>query len=120
MKPMASTELPLGRTQTGLSDMPPAGSEPTLGVPRVHLRHDSVAWNEIDDSIVMLDLEQSTYFSVNSSGRVLWRLLSTGTTKAELAAALVENFGISGQDAERDVSAFLAELEAAKLVESER
>lgn len=47
---------------------------------------------------------------LNATGVLLWNLLKDGAEKADLAAALVKEYGIEMAQAERDVDAFLAPL----------
>jgi Coenzyme PQQ synthesis protein D (PqqD) len=82
----------------------------------MRLRPDSVAWNAVGDDVVVLDLASSTYFSTNSTGTLLWKLLAAGANRSELVNALVDRFGVDQKTVERDVDAFLADLEAAQLL----
>jgi Coenzyme PQQ synthesis protein D (PqqD) len=82
----------------------------------MRLRADSVAWNAVGEDVVVLDLTSSTYFSTNATGTVLWKLLASGASRAELVNALVERFGVDQETVERDVDAFLADLERAQLL----
>lgn len=70
------------------------------------------------DELVALDLRRSRYLSTNASGRRLWSLLERGATADELAATLRDAYGLTAEDASRDASAYLAELDAAGLLET--
>lgn len=74
---------------------------------RLTLRTDDLHWREVDDEIVALEGRGSTYLAVNGSGGLLWRMLAQGATRDELAAALVDAYGIdvavAGADADRFV-----------------
>jgi hypothetical protein len=85
----------------------------------MHLRSDSLAWNAVGGNVVALDLTSSTYFSTNGTGTLLWELLSAGADHAELVKALVKRFAVDPEIVERDVDAFLADLERAQLLASE-
>lgn len=89
-------------------------------VTAMHLRSNSIAWNAVGDNVVVLDLASSTYFSTNATGTLLWQLLASGTDRADLVRALIERFAVDQATAERDVDAFLADLERAQLLDSER
>jgi Coenzyme PQQ synthesis protein D (PqqD) len=82
----------------------------------IRLRSDSVAWNAVGDDVVVLDLASSTYFSTNSTGSRLWKLLASGASRPQLVNALIEGFGVDRETVERDVDAFLADLERAHLL----
>ena len=83
----------------------------------LRLRSDGMTWQTVDDEIVILDLEGSSYFKVNGSGTVLWNRLQQRCSEADLHAALIERFGIDAAMAAEDVAAFLSELKAHDLVE---
>ena len=83
----------------------------------LRLRTDDMTWQTLDDEVVILDLEGSSYFKVNGSGAVLWELLQQPCTESDLHAALIERFSVDAATAAKDVTAFLAELKAQKLVE---
>lgn len=73
----------------------------------LRLRADDMTWRSVESEIVVLDQRDSTYLAVNRTGSVLWPLLAEGATRAELAAALVERFGIEEARAATDVDAFV-------------
>ena len=71
------------------------------------LRATDLAWREVESEIVVLDLRSSRYLSINATGVVLWRDLEAGATRVLLSERLCEEFGISLEQAQRDVEAFL-------------
>ena len=82
---------------------------------RLTLRADDMHWREIDDEIVVLEARGSTYLAANSSGRVLWRMLARGATRDQLAAALVDTYGIDKVAATADADRFVEQVRAAGL-----
>ena len=54
---------------------------------------------------------------LNSSGAMLWKLLKAGAERADLTNALQEQYGISAEQAEKDVEAFLATLNQVGCIE---
>jgi len=82
----------------------------------MQLRQADLTWQIAGDDVVVLDLEGSVYFKLNGSGRVLWEALTEPRTEPELAAALVERYGIDESRAATDVAAFLADLRARGLL----
>jgi hypothetical protein len=80
------------------------------------LRTDDLQWREIDGEIVALEARGSTYLAANGSGGVLWRMLARGATRDELAAALVEVYGIDPEGAAADADRFVEQVRAAGLL----
>ncbi|MEL7976754.1 PqqD family protein [Isoptericola sp. F-RaC21] len=82
----------------------------------MRLRENGVTWQEIDGELVILDLVSSTYLTTNGSGAFVAQLLQTDRAAADLAAALVTEYGVDPAVAARDTEAFLAELRRRELL----
>lgn len=85
---------------------------------RFKLRGEELAWREVDDEIVVLDLRSSRYLSVNSSGAVLWPHLADGATETQLVGVLVDRFDIDADTASKDVGHFLQMCRQRDLVDA--
>lgn len=82
----------------------------------MRLNDERVVWQEADGEAVALDLVSSTYLSVNASGTLLLRALSTGASEAVLVARLVNEYDLCEQQARADVREFIDALEAKGLL----
>lgn len=85
----------------------------------LRLRGDHLQWVDVDGEVVALDETALTYLSANESAAVLWRELTSGTTREQLAERLVERFELDAAQAQADVDLFLADLQARGLLETE-
>jgi hypothetical protein len=74
------------------------------------LRGQELDWKQIDDEIVILDGNRSTYLSVDGSGVALWHALMEGATRDELVATLVSRYDVDQARAGVDVDTFLQTL----------
>jgi hypothetical protein len=83
----------------------------------LRVRGDALEWRRVEGEIVALDLRRSEYLAINASGAVLWPALLEGATREQLVERLRDKWGLSSQAAERDVDAFLAQLEERDLLE---
>lgn len=84
----------------------------------MRLRSRQVSWCELDGEAVVLDLGNSKYLSVNSTGTLLLRQLSQGDrSRGELVQALVAEYGIESDQADSDVERFVADLRSRDLLE---
>lgn len=72
------------------------------------VRAEDLAWNEVDDQVVVLDTTTSTYHAVSGAGVALWPLLVEGTTRADLLERLTSTFDVPAERAAADLEAFLA------------
>ena len=74
---------------------------------RLKLDGDRAVWREVGEEVVVLDVETTTYLSLNGSGGALWKRLDAGATPNELVAELVSAYGVAEARASKDVEAFL-------------
>lgn len=87
----------------------------------LRLDDSAVAWREVDNDIVAIDLKTSQYLTVNHIGRFLWLKLAEGTDEVGLADALAREARLDATQARHDVATFLNDLRARKfLLESDR
>jgi hypothetical protein len=73
-------------------------------------RSTDLEWRQIDDEVVMLDTRQGTYLALNGSAGLLWTALAAGASRDELAAILVERYGIEMRQATEDADEFITAL----------
>jgi hypothetical protein len=86
----------------------------------VRLRARRVSWCELDGEAVVLDLGNSKYLSVNSTGTLLLRRLSEGDcTRGDLMQALIAEYGITADQARTDVERFVADLRGRELLDGD-
>jgi hypothetical protein len=67
---------------------------------------------ELEDGAVLLDMEGGVYYSLNDTGREIWRLLDAADGIDDLAGALSPRFDIDGDSALAKASAFVEQLES--------
>lgn len=73
-------------------------------------RGSGVAWRETSGEIVILDLDSSFYFGLNSTGARLWRTLADGATRSQLVDQLLASGAGDQRTAGEHVDAFLDAL----------
>lgn len=71
---------------------------------------------DLGDELVLMHAARSEMFSLNESGRVVWRHLPG--TLAELSAVLQREYELSAGQANADVEVLLTELHLRGLVQS--
>lgn len=76
----------------------------------LRLRSDDIEWTEVEDAVVVLDLRDSSYFSLNKTGAALWPGLVEGSTSDQLVERLTKRFEVDETTASRDVAAFLTSV----------
>lgn len=83
---------------------------------KLMLNVDDLAWREVGDELVVLEVATTMYLTLNGSAKALWELLVDGATTSELSAALQERYGIDAERADSDVAQFLAVLRERSLL----
>lgn len=86
--------------------------------PRLKLRENAVAWQQVEGETILLDVATSTYLGVNRSGSALWPALADGATRAELVARLRAAYQVTEEQAGADVDEFLRVCRDRGLLES--
>ncbi len=72
-----------------------------------------------EDGAVVLDIRGNRIFNFNHAGSELFEMLRSGAAShTALVEALVARYGIHADAANRDVTDFVAELTAQRLIES--
>jgi hypothetical protein len=75
-----------------------------------------VAGNYIVVAVGEAVKEFNGVINLNDTGAFLWRILQDGATEEELLNALLTEYEVEKELAEKDVKAFVAKLTEAKLV----
>ena len=70
-----------------------------------------VAHREIEGQLLLLTPNDDVLYTLNGTGRLAWEMLLRGAGLSEIATHIAATYGISIENARRDVAAFLAELE---------
>jgi hypothetical protein len=59
----------------------------------------------------------ASIYSFNGTGTLIWKLLESPRTVAQLATAIAQEYEVEPSQAERDVTNFVSEMKAVGLVE---
>ena len=59
----------------------------------------------------------ASIYSFNGTGTLIWKLLESPKTVAELAAAVAQEYAVEAEQAEHDVTEFVSEMKTVGLVE---
>jgi hypothetical protein len=85
---------------------------------QLKLRGEGLAWREVEGELVVLDLERSSYLSLNPTARLLWAKLQGGATVDGLVQELMTEFEVERSVAARDVEEFVTICRDQNLLES--
>jgi len=89
---------------------------PAIGPNTVISRNEEPVSAQVDESLIMMSVEQGMYFGLEGVGPRIWALLEQPRTVDEICAALMEEFEIDAEACRTDVLGFLHELADARLL----
>jgi hypothetical protein len=85
----------------------------------MRLRHSGLEWRRTGVEVVVLDIDASTYFALNSSGALLWESLAdTDFNQEQLEKRLQLEYGVNAEQARADVLEFVTTLGRHGLIEA--
>lgn len=73
----------------------------------------------LDDGAVLLNLHTKRYYTLNETGTRIWALLEQRVASDEIVAALVREYEVSEDEAQRALQALLDDLCAEHLLVTE-
>lgn len=73
----------------------------------LRIRSEAAVSREVDGEMVVLDLKAGKYLGTNGSGKLLWRAMTDGATREQLAETLVQAYRIGRPQADEAVTAFV-------------
>ena len=73
-------------------------------------RNTEILTAPLDDSLLMMDVEQGKYFGLNGAGPRIWELLKQPVTEQELVEALLAEYEVTREVCAGEVAAFLEGL----------
>ena len=74
-------------------------------------------YSHLGDEVDILELDRGVYYGLNDTGSFLWNLMKKPVRVNEMRAALVEEFDVDADTAEKDLLRVLADLRDAGLIE---
>ncbi len=83
--------------------------------PKVHslaypLKNETAAFRIIDNEAVILNLNNGIYYSLNEVGTKVWELCTGSNSLRDITAAIVEEFEVQDDIAQKDVSEIIIDL----------
>jgi hypothetical protein len=84
------------------------------------IQGDAVAWREVDGEFVLISVETTHYYSLNSTGSDAWRILLEGPQTADsIAGLLAARHRVDRSAIGTDIAALLEELRAEGLIRAD-
>jgi hypothetical protein len=75
-----------------------------------YIRNNKTISGRLHDELVMMDIDQGMYFSLNPVATRIWDLLEEASGVDELCSKLIEEFDVDAGQCEKEVSDYLNEM----------
>ena len=79
-----------------------------------------ITWRKVDRRIVVLNNETQNHYLLNELGGKIWKAITSGKSLQQTIRSIAREYAVSHERAERDVSTFLAGLEAENIISLEK
>jgi hypothetical protein len=76
-----------------------------------------VAWRRVGEEVVVLDLNSSTYYSLNETGAAMWELFAKSASLEEVAKRVAEDYDAAADKVKKDADGLLKRFCKAHLLE---
>ena len=80
-------------------------------------RNEAIVFTDLDDTIVMMDVDEGQYYELDPVGARIWALLETGRAAADLCDALTAEFDVDPDTCRRDTLEFLQTAGSLRIVQ---
>jgi hypothetical protein len=82
----------------------------TLNPDTILARNSDIICSKVHNKMVMMNIEENTYFGLDMTGAIIWEMLKTPASIAQLIDELVNKFEISKNQCEQDCMEFLLHM----------
>ena len=72
-------------------------------------RCDNVYGSELDNQVCLFNYDSAKYYILNSTGSIVWDLLSEPKTKKEIITSFLKNFEVSKSQCVAEVEEFISD-----------
>ncbi len=81
-----------------------------------YVQNKDILTTELEDSLMMMSIEQGKYFELNPVSKRIWELVDEPKTQEEIIAILLSEFDVTKDQCRTEVSEHLSLLENKKII----
>lgn len=78
-----------------------------LGLSSVVTRNDAIVFTDLDDTIVMMDVDEGQYYELDPVAARIWNMIENDQTAENICVALAAEFEVDATTCEQDTLEFL-------------
>lgn len=68
---------------------------------------ENIAWRNVNDEIVILNLKSGEYFTLNDVGQVIWTAITDEKNVEEIKMKIIDEYDVSKEKATGDIMQFI-------------
>ncbi len=80
---------------------------PKVELSSVIMRNEAIVFTDLDDSIVMMDVDEGHYYELDPVAARIWMLLEEASSASKICEALAGEFEVDAETCQRDTLEFL-------------
>jgi hypothetical protein len=81
-------------------------------------RQENIHWQQVDESIVILNPIEGKSHELNETGMYLWKQLESEQTFSSLLDELCSDYNVTSEEASKDITEFITLMLEQKLIKS--
>ena len=89
----------------------------TIGLSSVASRNEAIVFTDLDDTIVMMDVDEGQYYELDPIGARIWALIESPRPVAEICDALADEFDADPDTCRQDTLEFLETASEYRIVQ---
>jgi len=83
-----------------------------------YIRNSKTISGRLHEEMVMMDMEQGKYFSLNQTATAIWELLENPLTVEELCDRLMDEYEVDREQCLEEVKEYIDEMTKLRLIKS--
>ena len=96
-----------GRSEAGNPMASKGGARMSIDLSSVVSRNEAIVFTDLDDSVVMMDVDEGQYYELDPVASRIWALIGTGRSVAEICDVLAGEYEVEPDTCRRDTLEFL-------------
>ena len=80
---------------------------PQVELASVLARNEAIVFTDLDDTIVMMDVDEGQYYELDPVAARIWALLETASPASELCETLSKEYEVDAETCQQDTLEFL-------------
>lgn len=81
-----------------------------------YIQNPDIVASLIDDELIMMSVQTSKYFTLNSTAALVWSMMETPVSQAEIVAGVLQKYNVAVQTCETEVAECIELLKIKSLI----